>query len=82
MTVKTSGNTQSKTDTVAFSALIVTCMLLAWIAAAAPISDQNAALDAAINAVLAMTPAVVQPADQASESRIVVAASRATKKYG
>lgn len=82
MTVKTRWNTQSKTDTVAFSALIVTCMLLAWIAAAAPISDQNAALDAAINAVLAMTPAVVQPADQASDSRIVVAASRATKKYG
>ena len=47
MNAKTNWNNQSKTDTVAFSALIATAMLLAWFAAAAPIADPNAALQAA-----------------------------------
>ena len=75
MNAKTYWNTQSKTDTVAFSALIATAMFLAWFAAAAPIVDHNAAL----NPAPAMTQAVVQPADQANDSRIVVTASRLTK---
>jgi hypothetical protein len=71
MNAKTNWNTQSKTDTVAFSVLIATGMFLAWFAAAAPIADLKAAP--------AMTQAVVQPADQANDSRIVVTASRLTK---
>lgn len=77
-TAKTNWNNQSKTDTVAFSALIATAMLLAWFAAAAPIADPNAALQAAP----AMTQAVVQPADQANDPRIVVTAPRLVKNRG
>ncbi len=74
MNAKTNWNTQSKTDTVAFSALIATGMLLAWFATAAPIADLNAAP--------AMTQAVVQPADQANDSRIAVTARRLVKNHG
>ena len=73
MNAKTNWNTQSKIDTVAFSALIATAMLLAWFAAAVPFSEPNA--------VPAMAQAVVQPADQASDSRIVVTARRLAKSH-
>jgi hypothetical protein len=72
MNARTNWNTQPKTDTVAFSALIATGMFLAWFAAVAPIAD--------FGTFPAMTQAVVQPADQANDSRIVVTASRQTKK--
>ena len=78
MNTKSNWNTQSKTDTVAFSALIATAMLLSWFAAATPIADPNKALSAAP----AMTQTVVPPADLANGSRIVVTASRLAKKYG
>jgi hypothetical protein len=78
MNAKTDWNTQLKTDTVAFSALIGTGVLLAWFAAAAPMSDANAVHQAAP----AMTHAVVQPADQGNDSRAVVTASRLTKIKG
>jgi len=74
MNAKTNWNTQSKIDTVAFSALIATAMLLAWFAAVAPITDLNAAP--------AMMQAAVQPADQANDSRIVVTARRLVKNQG
>lgn len=67
-------NTQSKTDTVAFSALIATAALLAWLAAVAPITGTSAAPQ--------MSRAVVQPADQTNDSRIVITASRLTKING
>jgi len=78
MNTKTRWNTQSKTDTVAFSVLIATGMLLAWSAAAAPVTYP----DAAPQAVQAMMQAKVQPADQANDPRFVVTASRLTKING
>lgn len=78
MNAVTNWNTQPKTDTVAFSALIATGMLLAWFAAAAPIADPNAALQTAP----AMTQAVVQQAHQANDSGIVVTAGGLKKNNG
>jgi hypothetical protein len=78
MNAKTNWDSQLKTDTVAFSSLIATAMLLAWFAAAAPVAGTNAAFSAAP----AMTQAVVQPADQATDSRIVVTARRPSKNHG
>ena len=74
MNAKRNWNTQPKTDTVAFSALIATAALLAWLAAAAPIAVTSAAPQ--------ISRAVVQPADHANDSRIVITASRLTKING
>jgi hypothetical protein len=78
MNAKTNWNTQSKTDTVAFSALIAAGMLMAWFAAAAPIAELNADL----NAAAAMSQVIVQPAHQANDPRIMVTASRLAKNNG
>jgi Spy/CpxP family protein refolding chaperone len=74
MSAKPNWNTQPKTDTVAFSALIATAAFLAWLAAATSVPGINAAPE--------MTQAVVQPADQTHDSRIVITASRLTKING
>jgi hypothetical protein len=78
MNAKTNWNTQLKIDTVAFSALIATAMLLAW---SAPVA-QRAYPAAAAQAGPAIMQAVVQPVDQANDSRIVVTAQRLTKNHG
>jgi hypothetical protein len=78
MNANTSWNTQLKIDTVAFSSLIAAAMLLAWFAAVAPMAYPNAAPVAGP----AIMQAVVQPADQANDSRIVVTARRLVKNHG
>jgi hypothetical protein len=78
MNAKTNWNTQSKTDTVAFSSLIAAAMLLAWFAAVAPMAFP----DAAPLAAPAIMQAVVQPVDQANDSRIVVTGRRLAKSHG
>ena len=74
MNAKTYWNSQPKTDTVAFSALIAAGVLLAWIAAAVPM------VDAGVLPVMAQT--VAQPAVLANGPRIVITASRLTKING
>jgi hypothetical protein len=78
MSTNTKWNTQSKTDTVAFSSLIAAGMFLAWFAAAAPMADSNAALHESP----ALTQAVVQSADLANDPYIMATARRLIKDHG
>jgi hypothetical protein len=76
MKTQATWNTQPKTDTVAFSALIATAMFLAWLAAAAPVAAPNPVLGTAA------APAAVPTAHQAGDSSIAVSARQLARSNG